>query len=325
MLGDLIKRPRRLRRNASVRELVRDTHVQLSHLIQPYFLKDGKGSEPITGFSGVCRLGVDLVSRQVESDLEKGLRNFLFFAHSTKKDSQGTEAWNPEGLIPTTLSTIKKRFGDSVLLFTDVCLCPFTSHGHCGVVKGEEIVNDASVEQLAKMAVCHAQAGADFVAPSDMMDGRVRAIRHALDRQGYQQVGVLAYTAKYASSYYGPFREALDSSPQFSDRSSYQMDFRNARAALQELSLDLEEGADIVMVKPALPYLDIIAQFREHSAVPVAAYCVSAEYQMVKLLVREGLAEERKLVLENLSAITRAGAQIIVTYHASEIARGGWL
>jgi porphobilinogen synthase len=253
------------------------------------------------------------------------VKSFLFFGSTADKNEIGSGAYDEKGLLPQTLRTLRQRFGDSALFFTDVCLCPYTSHGHCGLIEGHHILNDESLEPLAKMALAHARAGADFVAPSDMMDGRIGYLRRALDDKGFSATGILAYTAKYASAYYGPFREALSSSPQGTDRASYQMDFGNTRAALRELRLDLEEGADIVMVKPALAYLDIIAKFKEESDVPIAAYSVSGEYEMVKQLALKGMADERKLALENLTAIARAGAGIILTYFASVIAEKGWL
>lgn len=327
-----IHRPRRLRGQAPVRDLVHEVELSLSALIQPYFLKEGPQSqEPISGFADVYRWGVDTLSRKIETDLERGLKSFLLFGKTEAKDAVGSAAYQSDGLVPTALKALRTRFGKAIVLFTDVCLCPFTSHGHCGVLKDGEVENDASLELLSQMALSHARAGADFVAPSDMMDGRVGHIRKTLDERGLSQVGILSYTAKYASNYYGPFREALSSAPQTTDaaspgmdRTSYQMDFRNRKEALLELKLDTEEGADMVMVKPALAYLDIIALFKAHAEVPVVAYSVSGEYQMVKLMAREGLADERKLVLENLSAIKRAGAQAIITYSASEIAEKKW-
>lgn len=321
-----MKRPRRLRSRESVRNLVTEVRLSLDQLVQPYFLTDAPtAQEPITGFSEVFRWGIDSLSKQIEGDLEKGVKSFLLFGGSQAKDERGSASLKSDGQIPQALKKLRQRFGDAPVLFTDVCLCPYTSHGHCGVLEGDHIVNDASLEPLAQMALVHAQAGADFVAPSDMMDGRIGYLRKKLDSAGLTETGILAYTAKYASSYYGPFREALDSSPKKGDRSSYQMDFRSSTQALLELELDLEEGADMVMVKPALAYLDIIQKFRERSTVPVAAYSVSAEYQMVKELAAKGMADEKKLALENLTAIARAGAQVIVTYFASPMAKKGWL
>ncbi len=321
-----MKRPRRLRAKESTRNLVREVRLSLEQLVQPYFLADKPGAiDPISGFTEVNRYGIDALSKQIEGDLERGVKSFLLFGGSGHKDELGSASLKSGAQIPQALKKLRERFGDDPVLFTDVCLCPYTSHGHCGVLDGDRIDNDASLEPLAQMALVHAQAGADFVAPSDMMDGRIGAIRKKLDNAGHSETGILAYTAKYASSYYGPFREALDSSPKKGDRSTYQMDFRSSTEAVRELELDLEEGADIVMVKPALAYLDIIQTFRERSTVPVAAYSVSAEYQMVKELAAKGMADERKLALENLTAIARAGAQIIVTYFASPMAKKGWL
>lgn len=316
----MLVRPRRLRDNSILRNLIQETNLSIENLIQPYFLaKDPLAKEPIQGFTGVFRWGIESLKKQIEKDLERGLKSFLLFGASQ------------EELLPQAISNLKKAFGDNLLLFSDVCLCPYTEHGHCGIVKGERVDNDISLEPLAQMALAHAEAGVDFVAPSDMMDGRIGFIRKHLDEKGFTQTGILAYSAKYASSYYGPFREALGSSPKttdsprLKDRATYQMDFRNSQEALRELKLDLEEGADMVMVKPALAYLDIIHSFREESMVPVVAYSVSAEFEMVKALVAKGMADERAMVIENLTAIRRAGAHLVVTYFATELAEKGWL
>ncbi len=323
---DLRERPRRLRTSAAIRDMVAESRLNLGNLIQPYFVTPrAVASEPIQGFGDVLRWGEDALVKQVEKDLEKGLRHFLLFGESSRKDPLGSEAVDAESLIPRTLRRLRSTFGKSAVLFTDVCLCPYTSHGHCGVWENGRVVNDVSVSEIARMAVVHAEAGADFVAPSDMMDGRVGAIRQALDAKAFEDVGVLAYTAKYASNYYGPFRAALDSSPEAgSDRQSYQMDFRNRRDALRELRLDIEEGADMVMVKPALAYLDILSIYHQTTDLPVVAYSVSGEYQMVKLMSEAGLADEKSLALENLTAIRRAGASAIITYHATMAAEQGW-
>jgi porphobilinogen synthase len=332
-------RPRRLRQNAHLRELVSEVDLSVSHLIQPYFLGSSPNAkDPIKGFSEVYRWGEDSLSKKIESDLDRGVKSFLLFGSSpeSEKNERGSAAYAENGNTPRALRALKKRFGNSLLLFTDVCLCPFTSHGHCGVTDEKLVLNDESLEPLAQMALCHAEAGADFVAPSDMMDGRIGFIRSALDAQGFTSTGILSYTAKYSSAYYGPFREALGSSPKSevssalpralpSDRSTYQMDFRNRTEALRELELDLNEGADMVMVKPALAYLDIIREFKEKSPVPVVAYSVSGEYEMVKALAGIGMADEQKLAIENLTAIKRAGADIIITYYTSTIAEKGWL
>lgn len=324
----LIHRPRRLRGNALIRDSIHEVSLTSQNLIQPYFLTEGPNNrDAIQGFTGMYRWGVDALSKKLETDLDRGVKNFLLFGATDEahKNESGSESYSDLGLIPRTLRHLRKRFANSLLLFTDVCLCPYTSHGHCGVVEGNEILNDESLEPLSRMALAHAKAGADFVAPSDMMDGRVGMIRNVLDEQGHSNTGILAYTAKYASSYYGPFREALGSAPKGTDRATYQMDFRNVKEALRELRLDLDEGADMVMVKPALAYLDIIQQFKAASDVPVAAYSVSAEYEMVKKLSQAGLAEEAKMAIENLTAIRRAGADLIITYYASEAAEKGWI
>jgi len=322
------QRPRRLRQSGLMRELVHETDLHLARLIQPYFLsQDKNGKEPISGFTGVYRWGIELLSKKIETDLKNGLKNILLFgaASSDKKNDQGSEAYEENGLLPTAIRVLKERFSDSLILISDVCLCPYTSHGHCGLVEGKEIKNDSSLVSLGQMALVHARSGVDMVAPSDMMDFRVGYIRNLLDREGFDQTSIMAYTAKYASSYYGPFREALGSAPKGTDRATYQMDFRNRTDAMRELELDISEGADMVMVKPALAYLDIIKAFKERSSVPVAAYSVSAEYQMVKLMAEKGLVDEKKMALENLLAIRRAGADIVITYFAEFIAAGGWL
>lgn len=326
-------RPRRLRQSPLIRNLISETTLSLDNLVLPYFLSsDPKGQEPINGFTGVYRWGIETLSKKIESDLDRGLNSFLLFgsAPDSQKDPLGSLAYDETSLLPRTIRDLKKRFGSSLVLMSDVCLCPYTSHGHCGVMEQGKVSNDASLEYLSKMALLHAQCGVDIVAPSDMMDFRVKAIREKLDINGFTDTSILAYTAKYASSYYGPFRNALGSAPKAksnstSDRTTYQMDFRNRHEALRELALDIAEGADMVMVKPALAYLDIIRDFRETSSVPIAAYSVSSEYQMVKLLVEKGLAEEEKIVMENLYAIKRAGAQIIITYFADLIAEKGWM
>lgn len=327
-MSDYRHRPRRLRKNQIIRDLVHETDLHLSQLVQPYFLANEKDAkEPITGFSDVYRWGIDLLSKKVETDLKQGLKNILLFgsAPNAQKNEKGTAAYEEKGSLPNAIRTLKERFSDSVVLISDVCLCPYTSHGHCGLVDGSEVENDSSLVALGEMALVHARSGVDIVAPSDMMDFRVGYIRNLLDEAGYDQTSIMSYTAKYASSYYGPFREALGSAPKGTDRATYQMDFRNRTEALKELELDIAEGADMVMVKPALAYLDIIKDFKERSSVPVAAYSVSAEYQMVKLMAQQGLVDERKMALENLLAIRRAGANIIITYFAEFLAAGGWL
>lgn len=326
-MTDFRIRPRRLRSHSLIRNLVHETDLHLSNLIQPYFLAAKKDvKEEIRGFEGVYRWGIDALSAKVENDLKNGVSSFLLFGNATpeEKNEQGSMAYEDKGLLPQAIRTLKERFSRSITLISDVCLCPYTSHGHCGLLEGDKIDNDSSLASLGQMALAHARSGVDIVAPSDMMDFRVGYIRQLLDEQGFDEIAIMAYTAKYASSYYGPFREALGSSPK-GDRSTYQMDFRNRTEAIRELELDLSEGADMVMVKPALAYLDIIQTFKSRSTVPVTAYSVSAEYQMVKLMAAQGLANEQKMALENLTAIRRAGADIIITYFAEKIASEGWL
>lgn len=321
------QRPRRLRQSTHLRELVSETSLSLKKLIQPYFVVENpKAVEPIRAFTGINRYGLDPLSSKIELDMERGVRSFLLFGEvpQGRKDDAGSAGYGREALIPHVVKSLKSRFGADCTLFTDVCLCPATSHGHCGVVKEGRVENDPSLELLGKMALAHAQGGADFVAPSDMMDGRVGFIRDLLDEKGFSEVGILAYTAKFSSSYYGPFREALGSAPKGTDRATYQMDFRNRKESLRELELDLNEGADMVMVKPALAYLDVIAEFKRQSPVPVVAYSVGGEYEMVKQMAARGLADERKMTIENLTAIQRAGADVIITYSASELAEKGW-
>lgn len=337
MLKELSERPRRLRGSVVVRDLVAERSLDLSKLIQPYFIKNQPNAEePINGFTGVSRWGVEKLLKRVEADRERGVKSFLLFGEveSQHKDAKGMAAISEKSLVAATVRTLKKHFGKDIVLFTDVCLCPSTDHGHCGVIGEGTVENDPSLDLLVQMAMSHADAGADFVAPSDMMDGRVGAIRRALDGRAHQNVGILAYTAKYASAYYGPFREALGSSPSSpkpgtgvgpEDRATYQMDFRNELEAMRELRLDVAEGADMVMVKPALAYLDIIAKFKQSTELPVVAYSVSGEFEMVKQMAKAGLADERKLAIENLTAIRRAGADIIITYFATEFAEKGWL
>lgn len=306
-------KPRRLRTNALVRSLTSETQLQLSDFIQPYFIAPQLKTEPILNFDGIHRYSIEDLLKKIETDVERKVKSFLMFGSKN------------EDCVPEAVLALKKRFGDSILLFTDVCLCPYTQDASCGVTVEGHIDEEKTLIKLSNMAVSHAQAGADFVAPSDMMDGRVGYIRKILDQQGFPETGILSYTAKYASSYYGPFREAMGSTGKPIDRSTYQMDFHNSKEALKEMSLDISEGADILMVKPALAYLDIISQFAKESTLPIAAYSVSGEYQMMKLMAREGLVNEQKFVLENLTAIKRAGAKIIITYSASEIAEKGWL
>jgi porphobilinogen synthase len=319
----LTERPRRLRRSPAIRDAVAETSLSPSQLVLPVFVTEGSGiSAPIRSMPGVSRFSLDNLIREIAGALEFGIQSVAIFPKiaDEKKCPNGAEALNPRGLVPTTVAALKKEF-PSLTIFTDIALDPFSSDGHDGIVREGEILNDESVAILAKMAVVHAAAGADFVAPSDMMDGRVGAIRRALDEQGFTNVGILSYAAKYASNFYGPFRDALDSAPKAGDKKTYQMDFRNVREALREVRLDVAEGADIVMVKPAGAYLDVIRAVREEVNVPVAAYQVSGEYSMLQMGAERGLFRLESVMEESLLAIRRAGADLIFTYFAVEMAK----
>ena len=316
-------RLRRLRRNEALRALVRETKVEVGDLVYPLFVVEGsKIKQKISSMPGLYRLSNDLLPKEVEEIARLGIPAIILFGIPQKKDEVGSSAYHPKGVIQQAIRAIKKTTPE-LLVITDVCLCEYTSHGHCGVVVDGYVDNDKTLGLLAKTALSHAEAGADIVAPSDMMDGRVKAIRQTLDGNGFQDIPILAYAAKYASYFYGPFREAAESAPQFGDRRSYQMDPHNWREALREVEQDIVEGADIVMVKPALPYLDVIRKVRDTFNHPLAAYSVSGEYAMVKAAAKQGWLDEKGLVLEMLTAIKRAGADIIITYYAKEAA--SWL
>ena len=314
-------RPRRLRRTATLREMVRETVLQPSDFIYPLFVQPGTGlKQEIGAMPGNYRWSVDRLVEEVGAAREEGIKSVILFGLPARKDPQGSEAWDDEAAVQMAVRALKTQYPELVVI-TDVCLCEYTSHGHCGVVENQEVLNDPTLELLAKAAVSHARAGADVVAPSDMMDGRVGAIREALDENGFDQVTLLSYAAKYASAFYGPFREAADSAPQFGDRRAYQMDPANSDEALREVGLDLDEGADIVMVKPALAYLDIIRRVKDTYGVPLAAYNVSGEFSMVHAVAEKGWMERERTILEVLTSIRRAGADLILTYHAREAAR----
>ena len=316
-------RLRRLRRSEALRALIRETKVEIGDLVYPLFVVEGnKMKQEISSMPGLYRLSNDLLPEEIEEIAGLGIPAIILFGIPQKKDEAGSSAYHPKGVVQQAIRAIKKATPD-LLVITDVCLCEYTSHGHCGIVTDGYVDNDKTLELLARTALSHAEAGADMVAPSDMMDGRVKAIRQALDGNGFQNIPILAYAAKYASAFYGPFREAAESAPQFGDRRSYQMDPPNWREALREVEQDISEGADIVMVKPALPYLDVIRKVRDTFNHPLAAYSVSGEYAMVKAAAQQGWLDERGIVLEMLTAIKRAGADIIITYYAKEAAR--WL
>ncbi len=313
-------RLRRFRRNPSLRALVRETRLSLDQFVMPLFV--APASLGNLELPGMARYSVDDVVREVEDLVRAGVQAVILFGIPEEKDEQATGAWEDDGIVQRALRALRPRFPELVLM-TDVCLCEYTSHGHCGVIVEGEVHNDLSLELLARTAVSHVDAGADVVAPSDMMDGRVRAIREALDDRSYETTPILAYSAKYASAFYGPFREAADSTPAFGDRRGYQMDPANVREALRETELDIDEGADAIMIKPALPYLDVIRAVREAFDVPVAAYNVSGEYAMVKAAAQHGWLDERAAALESLTAIKRAGADLIVSYWTKDLAQ--WL
>jgi porphobilinogen synthase len=318
-----IHRPRRLRRSEALRGLVRETRLSTAGLIYPLFVCPGIGvRQEVTSMPGVFQQSADKIVEECREIAGLGIPGVMLFGLPEAKDPRGTSSASPAGVVQRAVEAIRKA-DLKLLLLTDVCLCEYTDHGHCGVIENGEVANDATLSILAEQALSHARAGADIVAPSDMMDGRVAAIRKTLDEHKFENIAILSYAAKYCSGFYGPFREAAQSTPQFGDRRSYQMDPANAREALKEVALDLDEGADMVMVKPALPYLDIIRQVRDRFEVPVAAYNVSGEYAMVKAAVQKGWLDEKRVVLEILTGIQRAGAGIILTYHAKDVAR--WL
>ena len=314
-------RPRRLRSSDTIRRLVRETELSVNDFVYPLFAVHGSGvKEEIPSMPGCFQMSVDELVKEAAEVQGLGIPAILLFGLPATKDEIGSEAYAPEGIVQQAVKAIKAAVKD-LLVITDVCLCEYTSHGHCGIVREGQVVNDQTLRLLAQTAVSHAQAGADIVAPSDMMDGRVAAIRQALDDGGFANTPIMSYAAKYASSFYGPFREAAECATQFGDRRTYQMDPANAREALKEVMLDIEEGADIVMVKPALAYMDIIRQVKDATDIPVAAYNVSGEYSLVKAAAEKGWIDERAVVMEILTSIKRAGADIILTYHAKDFAR----
>jgi porphobilinogen synthase len=321
-------RLRRLRRTRALRNLLAETTVGADQLIMPHFvLSARRANEPISSMPGIAQQGLENVVKQIGKDLELGIRAVLLFGHPEHggKTPDGAAAAAANGAVQKSCERLKREFGDELIVMTDVCLCAYTDHGHCGILDHGRVLNDESLAPLVNMAVSHARAGADVVAPSDMMDGRVAAIRDALDDSGLEDTALLSYAVKFASAYYGPFREAADSTPASGDRQSYQMDFRNPREAVREALLDADEGADWLMVKPALPYLDVIRAVREASLLPLSAYNVSGEYSAVKAAAANGWLDEARVVRENLLAIRRAGADQIITYHARDALEGKWL
>ena len=318
----LFHRPRRLRSTPSLRRMVRETQLTVNDLIYPVFVMEGENKqEEIASMPGIYRYSLDLLLKEIADAANLGINAIAIFPliPSQKKDNAGTESYNPDGLVQRTVKAIKQEIPE-ITVITDVALDPFSTYGHDGIVEEGKILNDETVEVLVKQAVSQAEAGANIVAPSDMMDGRVGAIRQGLDAAGYFDVGILAYSAKYASAYYGPFRDALESAPQFGDKQTYQMNPANSREAIREVALDIAEGADMVMVKPALAYLDIIHRVKEYTDLPVAAYNVSGEYAMIKAAAQQGWIDEKKVVLETLTSMKRAGADLILTYFAKQVA-----
>ena len=316
-----VYRPRRLRKSDLFRRMIRETHLRPDDMILPLFVCPGKGvKRPISSMPGNFQLSIDLLIKEVQEVRSLGILGVILFGIPEKKDELGSEAYAEHGIIQRAIQALKEKV-DEILIITDVCLCEYTSHGHCGVVKDGEVLNDATLELISRQALSHVRAGADMVAPSDMMDGRVGAIRKTLDDHQLENVPIMAYSAKYATSYYGPFREAAESKPQFGDRKSYQMDPANGDEALREVRLDIEEGADVVMVKPALPYLDIIYRVKQTFNIPVAAYNVSGEFALVKAAAQLGWVDGEQVMMESLTAIKRAGADLILTYFAKDAAR----
>jgi len=317
----LTQRLRRLRQSETMRALVRETRLSPDMFVLPLFVCEGEGvRREVPSMPGVCNLSVDEAVRDVERARAAGVKSVLLFGLPDHKDDIGSHAYDPEAPVQAAIRAIKRNTPD-VLVITDVCLCEYTDHGHCGIVIDNEIANDPTVDQLVRAAVSHASAGADIVAPSDMMDGRVGAIRQALDERGFENTAILSYAAKYCSAFYGPFRDAAGSTPKFGDRRSHQLDPANVAEALREVALDIEEGADMVMVKPALPYLDVLTRVKEQFGYPTAAYHVSGEYAMLKAAARNGWIDEPRAMMETLTAIRRAGADIIITYYAVDAAK----
>lgn len=323
---ELTNRPRRLRKNPIVREMMAETRLSKDMFIYPYFVVPGERvKEEIGAMPGIYHFSVDTLIEDVRGSMKLGINKVLLFGVGEEKSEDGSSSASENSIVAKAVRALKKEFGADLYVITDVCLCAYTDHGHCGLIEDGYVVNDPSLDRLADMALSHAEAGADMVAPSDMMDGRVEAIRTTLDDSGFENTALMSYAVKFASAYYGPFREAADSAPSHGDRKSYQMDFRNGREAIREAVQDELEGADIIMVKPALAYLDVIKDVRKSTELPVACYNVSGEYSMLKIAAANGLIDEQKLVMENMYAFARAGADIIITYHIKEMLERGWI
>jgi porphobilinogen synthase len=319
-------RPRRLRKNPIVREMIAETRLSKDMFVYPYFVVPGSGiTKAIEAMPGVNHFSIDTLLKDVEKGLKLGVNKIMLFGVGDEKSEDAHSAYDPSSLVPVAVRELKENFGEDLYVITDVCVCSYTTHGHCGILKDDYVQNDITVELIAKMALNHAEAGADMLAPSDMMDGRVTAIRKKLDGCGHENVAIMSHATKFASAYYGPFREAADCAPGKGDRKAYQMDFRNGSEAIREGLLDESEGADVLMVKPALAYLDIISNLKQHVNLPIACYNVSGEYAMVKAAAQKGWIDEQKVVMETMHAFARAGASIITTYHIRDIVEQGWM
>lgn len=322
----MLIRPRRLRKTPVVREMVAETRLSKDMFIYPYFVVPGnKVIHGIDAMPGINHFSADTLLKDVEASLKLGINKVLLFGVGEEKTSDASSSYSSNSVVANAVRDLKKSFGDDLYVITDVCTCAYTTHGHCGILHNDYVQNDKTVEVLAKMALTHAQAGADMVAPSDMMDGRILGIRETLDANDMENTAIMSYSIKFASAYYGPFREAADSAPGKGDRKSYQMDFRNPNETLREAFLDEDEGADVLMVKPALAYLDVIHRLKQNTNLPVACYNVSGEYSMVKAAAKAGWVDEQKVTMENMYAFTRAGASMIITYHAKEILENKWM
>ena len=318
-----MERTRRLRMNKNLRAMVRENHVRVDELIYPVFVIEGENiCEPVESMPGICQCSLDRLPEELDRVVEAGVPAVLLFGIPAHKDEVGSGAYDPQGIVPKAIRLIREQYHDLVVI-ADVCLCEYTSHGHCGLIQGEEILNDETLPLLARASVVYAEAGADIIAPSDMMDKRVAAIRQALDEKGFVNTPIMSYSAKFASAYYGPFRDAAHSAPGFGDRKTYQMDPANGREALREVEQDLKEGADLIIAKPAMAYLDVLKEITTHYNVPVVAYNVSGEYAMVKAAAEKGWIDEKRIVMEHMTGFKRAGAKMIITYHALDVAR--WL
>jgi porphobilinogen synthase len=322
----MLYRPRRLRKNPVVREMMAETKLSKDMFMYPYFIVPGTGvTHAIDSMPGVNHFSIDTLTRDIEKGLKLGLNKVMLFGVGDEKSEDAHSAYHDHSLVPTAVRELKKNFGDDLYIVTDVCVCSYTTHGHCGILKNDYVQNDETVEVIAKMALTHVQAGADMLAPSDMMDGRIGAMRELLDQNGYVNAAIMSHATKFASAYYGPFREAADCAPSKGDRKAYQMDFRNPEEALREALLDQAEGADVLMVKPALAYMDVIHNLKQHTDLPIACYNVSGEYAMVKAAAQRGWIDEQKIVMETMYAFARAGASIITTYHIRDMIEKNWI